>query len=407
MIDHSPQSRALEVNLDSKIYGTFAEIGAGQEVARHFFQAGKASQTIAKTMSAYDMNFSDEIYGKESNGRYVCESRLKKMLDKEYSLLIKRLSEKRGDSTTFFAYANTVATSTDTGRCHGWMGLRFQTEPLAPFSEIIIHVRMLDRYRLQQQEVIGNLGVNLVYTCFRGRNDMSTLLDMLTSGIKPGRLAIDIIRFSGPGFSHLNEQETNLELVNRNLADALLFDDHGEITFLGDFLFKKPTIVLRGTFKSFSKDHIELIDSVGQKMTSDFSLPKESLIKMFEMSFHPNQSSEAVSPKQLLSRAKAISDAKQYALISKFPMFFQLKQFLRQYSESPLGFVIRKGLVEKIFDENFYSNLDGGLTQGLGLLLSKSSILYIDDRECSQKINPEAVPLFEYYKSKSWIRPTN
>lgn len=405
MIDHSPQSRALEINLDLKIYGTFAEIGAGQEVARHFFQAGKASQTIAKTMSAYDMTFSDEIYGKESNGRYVCESRLKKMLDKEYSLLIKRLSEKRGNSTTFFAYANTVATSTDTGRCHGWMGLRFQTEPMAPFSEIIIHVRMLDRYRLQQQEVIGNLGVNLVYASFRGRSDVANLLNTLTSGIKPGRLAIDIMRFSGPGFSHLDEKETNLELVNRNLADALLFNDNGDITFLGDFLFKKPALIFRGTFRSFSKNHIELIDSAGQKMISEFSFPKESLIKIFEMSFHPNQSTEVVSSKQLLSRAKAISNAKQYALISKYPMFFQLKQFLRQYSDSPLGFVVRKGLIEKIFDENFYGNLDGGLTQGLGLLLSKNSILYVDDRECSQKIGPDTLSLFEYYKNKSWIRP--
>ncbi|MBX3041871.1 MAG: hypothetical protein KF789_14285, partial [Bdellovibrionaceae bacterium] len=173
-------AKALRVNLDQERYGTFAEIGAGQEVARHFFQVGRASQTIAKSMSAYDMTYSDEIYGREKNGRYVCESRLIRMLDKEANLLVRRLGEKRGANTCFFAFANTVATgSPESPRCHGWMGVRFQNKPRGPFNEIVLHVRMTDKHRLRQQEALGALGVNLVEAAFYGLKKPEGFLDLL------------------------------------------------------------------------------------------------------------------------------------------------------------------------------------------------------------------------------------
>ena len=216
--------KALRVNLDMNIYGAFAEIGAGQEVARHFFQAGRASQTIAKTISAYDMIYSDEIYGKEKNGRYVVESRLNRMLEKECSLLIRRLNEHRGSKTTFFAYANTVATgSAESPKCHGWMGVRFQKKPGAEPNDIILHVRMMDQRRLQQQEALGMLGVNLVYSAFYHSEDPTDFMNFLVDGLKQGQIVIDVIKFSGPAFKHFNNQKMNLELVKRGLAEAVLF----------------------------------------------------------------------------------------------------------------------------------------------------------------------------------------
>ena len=216
--EHTLQ-KARQINSVARIYGTFAEIGAGQEVARFFFQAGQASKTIAKTISAYDMIYSDEIYGKEKSGRYVCESRVLKMLDKEYSLLHRRLDEARGESTTFFAFANTVATGDGIKKySHGWMGVRFQTKAKGPANDIILHVRLLDRVRLHQQETLGVLGVNLVHAAFMQSANPQSFITSLVQDLKPGQVAIDFIRVTGPDMAHFNNHLFNLELVRRNLT---------------------------------------------------------------------------------------------------------------------------------------------------------------------------------------------
>lgn len=216
--------KALKINRDLSRYGAFAEIGAGQEVARHFFQAGKASQTIAKTISAYDMIVSDDIYGKEESGRYVCESRVAKMLTHEYDLLVDRLSETRGAHSRFFTFANTVATASSNSnkQSHGWMGVRFQSEPGGPCNDIILHVRMLDRHRLQQQEALGVLGVNLLDCAFYHLHS-DDFISHLVSGLKQGQVVIDVIKFSGPDTAHFDVRLMNLQLVHRGLADAILF----------------------------------------------------------------------------------------------------------------------------------------------------------------------------------------
>ena len=137
-------SKALKINLDPRWYGTFAEIGAGQEVVRWFFRVGGAAGTIAKSMSAYDMKVSDAIYGHAD--RYVSRDRLQAMLDREFDLDVERLGQQRGEDTSFFAFADTVVARSYRGsnECHGWMGIKFQSRASDQPSQIVMHVRMLD-----------------------------------------------------------------------------------------------------------------------------------------------------------------------------------------------------------------------------------------------------------------------
>lgn len=241
--------KALEVNLNQKIYGTFAEIGAGQEVARYFFKVGAAAGTIAKTMSAYDKTYSDCIYGDELTGRYVCESRLYKMLDHEYELLIKRLSEKRPGSL-FFAFSDTISAlnfhRTNIG--HGWMGIRFQTREGGPANDLVVHARMMDNDPQLQAKAIGILGVNMVYACFYFLNDINQFVKSLQDYLK-GRVVIDMIRISGPDFDHLDNRLLNYLLVQNGLADVAMFSAEGDSLHASEKYYKRPTMVIRGTYK--------------------------------------------------------------------------------------------------------------------------------------------------------------
>lgn len=404
--------KALYINQDPNLYGTFAEIGAGQEVARYFFQAGKASQTIAKTISAYDMTFSDEIYGRETNGRYVCESRLNKMLQKEFDLLPERLEKTRGDNTHFFSFASTVATGSESQRfCHGWVGLRFQIHPHSPISNVILHIRMLDRHRLQQQEILGILGVNLMFATFYNRQTPDDFLNILVEDIKEGRLSIDLIRFNGPAFAHFDDLMVNLELVRRNLCDATLFGPKHDLLFCGDVLFQKTLVVERATFAPPTNTHLEIIQKAeqqSQKESHQHPLIICELCLPEAESFNPHLS----LTEDLRHRIKMINGLGYHALISRFPLYFQLKNYLRLYTKENINFVFSATLLEKLFDLKFYQNLEGGLLEGLALLLDQKTNLYVyphkDNLQCvtmnSFTINGPEQKILEYFKEKGWLR---
>ena len=223
--------KALAINLDEPKYGTFAEIGAGQEVARHFFQAGGAAGTVAKSLSAYDMKFSDAFYGKSA--RYVSRERLELMLNREYDLLVQRLEELRGDRSSFFVFADTVAARSfkGTNECHGWMGVRFQTEPKGPPNEVILHVRMLDRENILQQQALGVIGVNLLYGTFYLAKDQDGFVRSLADGLGQGRIEVDMINFAGPLFADVDNRIMSLKLVEHALTNAVLFSPKGEVIY--------------------------------------------------------------------------------------------------------------------------------------------------------------------------------
>lgn len=408
-VTRTTATKALRVNLDEARYGTFAEIGAGQEVARHFFQAGRASQTIAKSMSAYDMTYSDEIYGREKNGRYVCESRLIRMLEKEAQLLVRRLDTKRGDKTSFFAYANTVATgSPESPRCHGWMGVRFQTKPRGPFNDIILHVRMLDQHRLRQQEALGALGVNLTEAAFYGLKKPETFIDQLMENLKAGQVEIDVIRFRGPDLSAFNNREQNLELVRRGLSQAILFSPQGDILSLSDTVYGKALLLQRGTYRPPTTTHLDVMAKGLQQMGSLLG-KKTEILPMMEILIPPGSKSKELADCQL--RIDALTSTGHHVLVSGLGLYYRLKHLMRRYTAQPITFILGASKLEKLFDPRHYADLEGGVLEGLGKLLDEQTKIAVyphkTEKIClTAKMYRPSAPLdkiYDYFWSKGQI----
>ena len=240
--------KALGINLDLLRYGVFAEIGAGQETANWFFRASGSAGTVAKTISAYDMTMSDALYGKAT--RYVSQARLQSMLAYEYDLLEKRLGESRGKDTTFFSFCNTVRARgyQDTGECHGWLGVRLQLKPETEPCYIVLHVRLLDETNSDQMDALGKIGVNLIYASFYHRDSLSDFVESLADGLGKDCVEIDMLRFSCQGFRYVDNRLCALQLVQSGLTDAAMFNEKGEIVQATDTLYKRPILLLRGSF---------------------------------------------------------------------------------------------------------------------------------------------------------------
>ncbi len=406
----STPKKALRINADEGRYGTFAEIGAGQEVARHFFQAGLASQTVAKTMSAYDMVFSDEIYGKAD--RYVSQGRLVKMLEHEFYLLQQRLEKQRGQKTQFFAFADTVSTSShNLQRCHGWMGVRFQEEPGAPHNDIVIHVRMLERQRLQQQEVLGLLGVNLLYAAFYLKKNGSEMVASLTDSIGEGRMEIDMIRTSGPAFAHLDNRLLSLELVLQKLSPAVLFAPDGQVLHASDAFFGKNLLVQRGAFRPVTLTNVEILERGLEQMRQKLKLSEDSLMVLFEITMKNLQEEGKVDPQDFLNRVDSLGQLGHPVLISDFFLFYQLKSYLRQRTDQWIVQVIGAAHLEKLFAPEHYRELPGGILEGFSRLFDERTKMFVfpykSDQICStaQSFFPEPrqLHLFKHLMDNQWI----
>ncbi len=404
--------RALELNLNPQIYGTFAEIGAGQEVARYFFQAGKASQTIAKTISAYDMIYSDEIYGKEASGRYVIESRLEKMLDKEFKLLHRRLDASRGSNTCFFAFANTVATGDQIKKhTHGWMGIRFQTHPGGEANEIVLHVRLLDKIRLQQQDTLGVLGVNLVYTAFTCLQKPEEILNSLVANVKEGQVSIDLIRFKGPNLAHINNHLMNLELVRRGLAEAILFGPDQSIQSISESLFQKPVIIQRGTFLPVTCTHVDVLEKGITQFQKEFPQDSQKPMVLFELTMKNLMQDGHVQEKDFLDRVNSLCSLGQSVLVSNFILYYRLKRFLRSYTQKPLILIMAASQLDRLFDESHYADLEGGLLEGLGKLFDSQTRAYIYPHKTEQSCmttktffpEKKLLPIYQYFINQKQI----
>ncbi len=406
--------KALDINADPLFYGTFAEIGAGQEVARQFFQAGKASQTIALTISAYDMTYSDIIYGKEKSGRYVCDTRLVKMLDREYVKLIERLKPTRGDKTCFFSFADTVATASEVSKrsCHGWMGVRFQAAPGGADQQVLLHVRLLDKHRLQQQETLSRLGVNLIHSCFYRRKNDVEFLDGLFDHIKLGAVAVDVIHFSGDEFKKYDEILFNLSLVEKGWGEACLIDETGQVQNPADYLFGKSILVQRGFFQPVTNTHLDIYQRGLEHFKKEFSLKANDVLGLFEFTIDNSIKRTKVPLEESRARVKMISQLGIPTLVTKFTLFYQLKEFIRISSAKPLGIVIGATHLEKLFDETFYYDLSGGILEGLGKLLGRFTRLYIYPHKTSEIClmtksffpKPSVKNIYAHFMENKWIQ---
>jgi hypothetical protein len=373
--------KALRLNLDPSIYGTFAEIGAGQEIANWFFRAGGAAGTVAKTMSAYDMTFSDEIYGKIQ--RYVSRERLEAMLKHEYGILEQRLGAKRGDETTFFALATTIRAKgyKDTDQeCHGWMGIRFQMVPGGPFSEILLHLRMLDDTNREQADAVGILGVNLVWAAFHERRDLGSLLRALMHGLNRWRIEIDMAKCRGPAFprSMFDDRLVALELVENGLTDAALFLADGEIVQAADTLHKKPVLVKRGSFDPITRLNLDMIEKGRAAFLADFGEAVQGHLEILEMTLNNlHTDGGKVRHDDFLARADVLQSLGKNVLLSKYPEFHRLSGYLARQTKMPVGIVLGLPLFEELFKPCWYEDLAGGVVEAFGRLFRNQVRLYV------------------------------
>lgn len=371
--------KALQINLDAKRYGTFAEIGAGQEVARWFFQVGKASGTVAKTISAYDMAVSDAIYGEAD--RYVSRKRLRAMLDLEFDLLLKRLDQTRGDKCAFFAYADTVTTKhiSKPGEegGHGWLGIKFQTQPRKEPSSIIIHVRMLDWETPRQQEAVGILGVNLIHAAFYQHLEPARLIGSLLDGLTSQRVEVDMIKFSGPAFTGVDNRLMALQLVEQWLTEAAMFTADGETVIPSELLYKKPVLLERGSFRPLTNPMLDMLECAHKKFIAEPALQGEEPVVMFEMTLRQLQVGDAIDHRDFLDRVDTLGALGKPVLISNFLRYHRLVSYLSRQTQRPVALPLGLVRLRDVMDEKFYTDMPGGLMESLGQLFKNGAKLYV------------------------------
>lgn len=371
--------KALQINLDAKRYGTFAEIGAGQEVARWFFHVGKASGTVAKTISAYDMAVSDAIYG--PSDRYVSRMRLQAMLDHEFGLLLERLDKTVGDRRTFFAFANTVTTkhiakAGEEGG-HGWLGIKFQNVPRSAPSTIIVHARMLDWETSRQQEAVGILGVNLIHGAFYQHLEPERLIGSLLDSLSWQRIEVDMIKFSGPAFAGLDNRLMALQLVQQWLTEAAMFTADGENVIPSELLYKKPVLIERGSFRPLTNPMLDMMERAQELFLKEPALQGEAPVAMLEMTLRQLQVGDAIDHRDFLDRVDTLGALGKPVLISNFLRYHRLVTYLSRHTQKPIGLPIGLVRLRDVMDEKFYTDLPGGLMESLGQLFKNGAKLYV------------------------------
>jgi hypothetical protein len=373
----STGQKALKVNLDPMRYGTFAEIGAGQEVARWFFKVGAAAGTISKSISAYDMAVSDAIYGRSK--RYVSRERLHSMLDYEHGLNLERLRASRGDSTAFFAFADTVAALNyeGTNECHGWMGVKFQTHPRDEASQIIIHVRMLDRENSLQQEVLGIVGVNLLYGAFFLHHRPDMMLESLLDNLNISRIEIDMIEFSGIEFRHVDNRVMSLKLVQLGLTGAAMFGPAGEVLQPSEVLRKKNILVERGSFRPVTKVNIDMVHSARERFAAELGIKPGEIVELMEITMHNLLVTGKIDLSDFLARADMLAAAGKTVLISDYFEYYRLADYLTRYTREPIALTIGAGSLKDLFKAEYYSKLEGGILEAFGKLFTKNLRIYV------------------------------
>lgn len=399
--------KALRINLDPRWYGTVAEIGAGQEVARWFFRAGAAAGTIAKSMSAYDMEVSDAVYGKSD--RYVSLGRLESMLEHELDLNVERLTTSRGDDTCFFAFADTVVARSYKGgnECHGWMGVRFQAQPHDDANQIVIHVRMLDDDAEQQQEALGIVGVNLLHAAFFERQDPDTIVRSLLDRLSTGRIEIDMISFSGIEFRRVDNRLMALELVNVGLSGVAMFGPDGKVLQPSEVLRKRAVLVERGSFRPPTVVNLDMLDCALEKFRQDPAVEGKDVLCLTELTMaNLLAGGKEVDRRDFLARADLLAACGMTVLISDYVEHHRLAAYLAWRTSERIGMVMGVPTLAEMFDEAPHAHLPGGILESFGRLfknklklfvypmkdLGSDAVITVDDL----KVEPMLQPLFDY-----------
>ncbi|HEY9183919.1 MAG TPA: TonB-dependent receptor [Salegentibacter sp.] len=375
----SIENKTLRINLNKNIYGTFAEIGAGQETVRNFFRAGSPSGTIAKTISAYDKDFSDAIYGLESTGRYVTESRLKSMLNYESKLIEERISREKHPDKLFFSYANTVATIdwAKKYKGHGWLGINFQTKPREEYSSIILHVQFHENSAVHQQISLGILGVNLIYGAFYQSDDPKELLKHLFDHLSNDKIEIDSINFTGPVFKKVDNRLMSLQLVKNGITEAVMFNPEGNNILPANVLYKKNILTLRGSFRPVTNVNMNMYEKSLELFRKEKRVDPEKTVVIFEITLSNLKSEGEIDEKDFLDRADLLCSLGHNVMISNFQEYYKVVEYFSQHTKEQMGLSMGVNTLVDIFDEKYYRHLSGGILEAFGKLFFKNLKIYL------------------------------
>ncbi|UJH67169.1 TonB-dependent receptor [Allomuricauda sp. SCSIO 65647] len=407
----SIKAKTLRINLNPDIYGTFAEIGAGQETARHFFRAGGASGTIAKAMSAYDKAFSDSIYGTEKDSRYVTQSRLKRMLEHEMNLMEERIDRSDNPNRLFFSYANTVATIDFSKRYkgHGWIGLRFQLDPKQKeYDEIVLHIRFKQNEARLQQETLGILGVNLIYGAFFKYDTPKKLMKYLYDHIDKDTIEIDMVNFTGPNFKGVDNRLMSLQLIRNDMTDAVMFGPDGHNLLPAAVLYKKNILALRGSFRPVTKVNMDMFKKSYDIFIREQTVEYENTIVVFEITLSNLKVSGEIDERDFMDRAELLCSLGHYVMISKFQEYYKLVEYFNNYTKNRIGLTMGVNNLIDVFDEKYYRHLSGGILEAFGKLFFKDLKVYLypmKDPETGQimtsnnlRVHPRMKELYKFFK---------
>lgn len=405
------KSKALRINLNTDIYGTFAEIGAGQETVRNFFRAGGASGTIAKAMSAYDKDFSDAIYGVEADKRYVTEPRLKRMLRHEVDLIEDRLSRTKHPDKLFFSYANTVATIDFSKKFkgHGWVGIRFQLDPLEEFNEIVLHLRFKESDARLQQETLGILGVNLIYGAFYLNDNPKELLKSFYDNLHKDQLEIDMINFSGPRFMYVDNRLMSLQLVKNGMTNAVMFGPDGNNLLPAQVLYKKNILALRGSFRPVTKVNMDMFQKSKDLFFAENKVDPDNSQVIFEITLSNLRAEGEINERDFLDRAELLCSLGQNVMITNFQEYFKLVEYFSEFTKARMGLAMGVYNLIQIFDEKYYRHLSGGILEAFGKLFYRDLKVYMypyKDAETGEyitsdnlKVHPRMKELYKFFKN--------
>ncbi len=406
----SIKDKSLKINLNRNIYGTFAEIGAGQETVRNFFRAGGASGTIAKAMSAYDKDFSDAIYGVENDKRYVTEKRLKKMLSHEVELIEDRLSRSKHPDKLFFSYANTVATIDFAKKFkgHGWVGIKFQLDPLEDYNEIVLHIRFKETDARLQQETLGKLGVNLIYGAFYMNDKPKDLLASFYDHIEKDQLEIDMVNFSGPRFAYVDNRLMSLHLVKNEMTNAVMFGPDGNNLLPAQELYKKNILTLRGSFRPVTKVNIDMFEKSKELFCNEKRVDKDKTRVIFEITLSNLRAEGEIDEKDFLDRAELLCSLGETVMITNFQEYYKLIEYYSEFTKKRMGLTMGIYNLIQIFDEKYYRNLSGGILEAFGKLFHRDLKVYLyplKDKETGKvvdsnnvKVHPRLKEMYKYFK---------
>jgi hypothetical protein len=401
--------KALTVNLDPSVFGSFAEIGAGQEVARWFLIVGGASGTVAKTISAYDKEVSDDLYG--AGSRYVSRQRLEAMLDREWTQLLNQLAESRGSQTRFFSFVDTVSARNyaGTNEPHGWIGLRFQQQPGGQPNDILLHINLRDPTNVLQQEAVGILGVNLIYAASYQLQTTEHFLESLAQDVE-NRIEIDYVDLHGPAFQTWNQRSLLVDLVCRGFAQAVCFPSSGSPVPPTEVIHRNPVVLAPGYFihmdPSHAEIHTRMLASGIRQLQGEIGETKTAPRGFFCLTLTPPDTKEPPpAAADLLHRIDALRSHGGDVLLFREPELYTMTDFVNRYTAELVRFVVGLSVVIRAF-EDLYSKLDGGFLEALSRLLAQNVRIYAnpmtaaDLKETIQRISATD---WEWDETDGWV----